>query len=172
MLLLLYYIIHYYIILFLPLLSSPILISSSQYFLPIIPFSSDPHFILYLSVLTYTYLSSSVLLLLFSSIPSSLPLLFYPPLFYSYIPLLLPNLLSSFPFRLGIHTLTFISQYSLPFPGHPVLFSSHSFYTCRYLHILIYILPIFQDNLLIYLLFYSSHSFYTCRYLHILIYIQ
>jgi len=41
----------------------------------------------------------------------------------------------------------------------------YSFYTCRYLHILIYILsPVpFYPNI--------PHSFYTCRYLHILIYI-
>ena len=78
------------------------------------------------------------------------------------------------------YTILFFSSdlFSSSFPSFPLLPSSSvllfcssrlssnhriliSFYTCRYLHILIYIL-----------LFYSSsHSKYTCRYLHILIYI-
>jgi len=71
--------------------------------------------------------------------------------------------------------------------------TQHSFYTCRYLHILILyspsslptissrfggeytLLPSFPSHPLFYLQFSSNlssiNSFYTCRYLHILIYI-
>ena len=89
--------------------------------------------------------------------------------------------------------LFFCSPHVLPPPSSPLsfllLFSyhshPHSFYTCRYLHILIYTILLFPLPIspLPYLpispfipsfpfLFISSqYSFYTCRYLHILIYI-
>jgi hypothetical protein len=86
---------------------------------PLLPFQS-PKFILYLSVLTYTYLYSSV----HSSSPSSLP--FCSPCSLLLFPIFL--LLLLFP----ILFLFYSFPDNIPLP--------HSFYTCRYLHILIYIL--------------------------------
>ena len=122
-------------------------------------------------ILSYTILSSS-----FYSIPLS-----FPPSSSSQSPPLLP-----FPLPIlfpSSHLPSILSQ-----SFSPLLFpSQHSFYTCRYLHTLIYIV-LFYSHLL---LRYSSNpfpsssslsllpnplslpnSFNTCRYLHNLIYIQ
>jgi hypothetical protein len=74
-----------------------------------------------LSVLTYGYLYSLLI-----------------PIFHSS-----PNLSSSFPLYSNIPILFFSSL----IPSSSPLPSSHSFYTCRYLHILIYIIPIFPNKL-------------------------
>jgi hypothetical protein len=126
-----YYIIYYYILYYYYIISYTILSSSSNlssvlssnpsppptflsssFSLPFLLFlffltqQAFPIFILYLSVLTYTYLYSSIYLL---SSQYSFPI-FPPPLSFIYHP--------------------------LP--------TSHSFYTCRYLHILIYIHLLFS----------------------------
>jgi hypothetical protein len=140
------------------------------------------YYILYL-ILSYTILFFSLLIYppFLSNLSLPIPLLLFFSLIFqtsSSSPIFLPNplILSSFP--------------------HPSLPSfPHSFYTCRYLHILIYILsvylnypiisfPLFRSFLpiqssSIFLptqpdtlqIFSSSHSFYTCRYLHTVIYI-
>jgi hypothetical protein len=105
-----YYILFSYFTIIL-ILYSPLLfiLSSSSSLLILLQFYSFLSFILYLSVLTYTYTILSFFLL--------------------------NNLI---PFRWGIHTPILLFPSSVL---SSVLFRSisHSFYTCRYLHILIYI---------------------------------
>ena len=117
--------------------------------------------ILYIILLYYYILYYT--LLFFCSIPS-LPFFSVPIFILLPHPVSLGNTHSYLPFPI-----------SPPFPVHPVLFSSHSFYTCRYLHILIYIILfiLFFCSILLSsdLIPNLSHSKYTCRYLHILIYI-
>jgi hypothetical protein len=110
-----------------------------------------------------------LLLLLYITIIIHILLLYY----ILYYPLLL---FSSLPFSSSFLSpliyLLFSSQ-SYSSSSIPLLYS---FYTCRYLHILIYIILIYTLLFLLwsYLLFFlflpSQYSFYTCRYLHILIY--
>jgi hypothetical protein len=68
--------------------------------------------------------------------------------------------------------LPFISQSSSPsssnIPSQSI--SQYSFYTCRYLDTLIYILPIFQDNLLIYHLIPNIHSILVGTWIHLFIF--
>ena len=137
-----------------PLPSSlPITSSSHLSSSPSSPLPSS--FILYLSVLTYTYLYSSILqiyLLFFPSSPQffiSLPIFFPNPLFHSlpsppspssssvlFFPILIPSSIpSSYPHPSFLLPLPFSSS----LPNHPTIGSSHSKYTCRHLDILIYI---------------------------------
>jgi hypothetical protein len=84
-----------------------------------------------LSVLTYTYLYSSV----HSS--SLLPFLPNTLLFqYPSSSILIHSIL------VGTWIRLFIFIY-LSYSSLPIIPSQYSFYTCRYLHILIYILPMF-----------------------------
>ena len=96
--------------------------------------------LLYLILLHYYTYTIILYLILYSSSSSSL--LFSPFPLYSSLTLFFPSL-------------------TIPFP--------YSFYTCRYLHTVIYIL--FQSIFFPIIFFSSQYSFYTCRYLHILIYI-
>jgi hypothetical protein len=112
-LLLLYIIHYYYYILYLILYSSLLLLSQ-----PFFSSSSSlfPIFILYLSVLTYTYLYSLLL-----------------PIFPDKISINIKGNTSIYLVVKGIHLSIFrLREYTSIFS---------SFYTCRYLHILIYILP-------------------------------
>ena len=95
--------------------------------LPIYSFLSFPIFILYVSVLTYGYLYSSVL---------PLPSLLFFTISLSSIP---PFCLLLFPSFL----LPSSDLFSSPLPSHS---SSHSFYTCRYLRNLIYIESIYLSR--------------------------
>ena len=109
-----------------------------------------PIFILYLSVLTYTYLYSSTILFL---LPSQYLLsLFLSPLQFS------SSSFQSPIFILYLSVLTYTYLYSIRIfishPPAPIFYSiiphssshPHSFYTCRYLHILIYIIPILPNH--------------------------
>jgi hypothetical protein len=104
-------------------------------------------YILYITILYYTYY-----------------ILYYYIILYYYL-----ILYSSLLFCSSPPILPLLSSFSLPiFPLLPHLLFPHSFYTCRYLHILIYILrslPFLSNPLP------NTHPRNTCRYLHILIYI-
>ena len=108
-------------------------------------------------------------------------LLYYTIISYTILSSLLPHLLFLF------HSILIFLPFPLSSPilSLPILFSSqYSFYTCRYLHILIYIQS-FQSSHLIHNPFFplplqsssdlsssqSSHSKYTCRDLLTVIYI-
>ena len=119
-------------------------------------------------ILYYYYYTYTIIILLLYII--SYTILSYILLFSSYSSVLSSPLLLFLPYQ----SPSFLSSHSS---------TSHSFYTCRYLHILIYILlfllpfPLLFNplpsppNTPLFFPFLLSHSFYTCRYLHILIYI-
>ena len=110
------------------------------------------HILLLYYYILYSY-SSSVLFSSPQSIFSSFPHLLLFPIFSSILFLLLiPLLLQSSPSHTLLLLFLFLpsipSQYSFLFSSFP---SQYSFYTCRYLHILIYIIRYSSSSFILYL---------------------